>query len=229
MCGKIPTVWTPSVVDDSNLISGLQGIQHLHSTSTKVGSFAFILSSASVKWCYPHFPKRGSRIKYISFLKVWKLLVMALEFRRLSASKAFLDPFSCTLLWLGRLNSVISLSSLIFKKLYSLCIIFIPLILIIAPQGRRYHHDSIPWMRKLRFQDIVMQQGLKTTLFSAKPSVFQHLKTPFLSVCRQPTPVFLPGKPHGQKTEEPGGLQSMESQKSLTWLSGSTTNIYFIT
>ena len=203
-----------------------------HSPSTKVGSFAFILSSASVKWCYPHFPKWGSRIKYISFLKVWKRLVVALELEpRLSASKAFLDPFSCTLLWLGRLNRVISLSSLIFKKLYSLCVIFIPLILVVAPQGRRYHHDSIPWMRKLRLQDIGMQQGLKTALFTAKPSVFQHLKTSstFLSVCRQPTPVFLPGKPHGQKTEEPGGLQSMESQKSPTWLSDSTTNIYFIT
>ena len=33
----------------------------------------------------------------------------------------------------------------------------------------------------------------------------------------QPTPLFLPGKSHGQK--EPGGLQSMESQKSQTQLS----------
>ena len=32
----------------------------------------------------------------------------------------------------------------------------------------------------------------------------------------EPTPVFLPGKSHGQ---EPGGLQSMESQKSWTQLS----------
>ena len=30
----------------------------------------------------------------------------------------------------------------------------------------------------------------------------------------QPTPVFLPGELHGQ--EEPGGLQSMESQNSQT-------------
>ena len=33
----------------------------------------------------------------------------------------------------------------------------------------------------------------------------------------QPTPVFLPGESHGQR--EPGGLRSMEEQKSWTWLS----------
>ena len=32
----------------------------------------------------------------------------------------------------------------------------------------------------------------------------------------QPTPVFLPGESHGW-TEEPGGLQSMGSQKGWTW------------
>ena len=34
----------------------------------------------------------------------------------------------------------------------------------------------------------------------------------------QPTPVFLPGESHGQKTEEPGGPQSVGSQSVMTEL-----------
>ena len=68
----------------------------------------------------------------------------------------------------------------------------------------------------------------------SRPSVSRHSVWFIFNPQWQPTPVFLPGKSHGQ--EEPGGLQSMVSQRvrhdwatdTFFFLSSLITSICFI-